>query len=222
MCGRFTLTADMFTINAHFELTNLFELSPRYNIAPSQPVLIVRNKADNVRELAQLRWGLVPGWTKADAIRPTLVNARVETVASKPSFRAAFKRQRCLFIASGFYEWQETVTGKQPYFIYHPEDELIAIAGIWDSWHHETTTIESCALLTTDANASVAPIHHRMPVILQQAEFSAWLDRNNQDLGNLNVLLANHRQPNLASHPVSRHVNNARYDQKDCILPLIV
>jgi putative SOS response-associated peptidase YedK len=153
----------------------LFE--PRYNVAPTQTVPIVKTK-DAGWESALVRWGLIPAWARDAKIGYRLINARADTVATKPSFRSAFKRRRCLVPADGFYEWQKAGKGKQPFYIHRKDEEPFAFAGLWEAWENpeDGKEIQSCSLVTTEANALMAPIHDRMPVILDSATCDRWLD----------------------------------------------
>ena len=217
MCGRFSLTTPANLLAGYFELDNIIEFDPHYNIAPSQNVFVVRNTADQHRESVMLRWGLVPFWTKPDNITAKLINARSETAHEKPSFRNAFKKKRCLIAASGFYEWQKQNQGnKQPYFIHLPNDEPLAMAGLWEHWQHEDQIIESCTILTKDANDALSPIHHRMPVVLRPEQFDTWLDREQHDLTTLHRLIDD-ANGNMVSYKVSTAVNNPVNDSPECI-----
>jgi putative SOS response-associated peptidase YedK len=167
MCGRFTLRASPRLIAEQFDLFNMPELKPRYNVAPSQSVAVVRQQPDaEGRELALLKWGLIPAWAADAKIGNRMANAHSETAASKPSFRSAFKRRRCLVVADGFYEWQKVGSKKQPHFIRLRDDRPFGIAGLWERWDKQGEPIESCTLLTTEPNELMKPIHDRMPVII--------------------------------------------------------
>jgi putative SOS response-associated peptidase YedK len=178
MCGRFAF------FSAHEAITRLFgvhaavPLEPRYNIAPTQLVPVVRVEHAATRELALLYWGLVPFWAKEKSIGARMINARAETIAEKPAFRAAYRKRRCLILADGYYEWQQTDTGKQPYYLCRADGEPFAMAGLWESWLEKegSPALQSCAIITTVASAAVAAVHHRMPLILPRAAYSAWLD----------------------------------------------
>ncbi len=178
MCGRFTLTDPDQDLAVQFNLPDIPDMQPRYNIAPTQPVAAVRvSPASMVREMALLHWGLIPFWAKDRKIGNRMINARSETVAEKPAFRAAFKRRRCLVAADGFYEWQKQDGGKQPYYIRRHDGRPFAIAGLWESWKSEDeAVIESCTLLTTTPNELIRPLHNRMPVILHPKDYDLWLD----------------------------------------------
>jgi len=220
MCGPFTLrtpTADLIEI---FEVARGFELTPRYNIAPTQPIPAIRQAPHGEgRELVILRWGLIPSWAKEPGAVPLLINARAETAAEKPAFRAALRRRRCLVPADGFYEWQQTPP-KQPYHMRRRDGQPFALAALWERWGGPAGIIESCALLTTEANELMAPFHHRMPVILDPPEFDLWLDPEVQDLGLVQSLLRAYPAEAMVAYPVGSHVNNARNDDAQCVLPL--
>src|ERR1700676_4923775 len=173
MCGRFFILASPGELADLFQLAGVPDLAPRYNIAPTQPVAVVR-AADQARELVRLRWGLIPSWSK-DA-KMAQINARSEPAAGKPMFRTAFRKRRCLIPASGFYEWKATGgKKKQPFCIRLADDKPFAFAGLWDRWEGPDGPVESCCILTTDANELVRPIHDRMPVILDPRYFDQWL-----------------------------------------------
>jgi putative SOS response-associated peptidase YedK len=177
VCGRFALFAAGDELAERFGLAAIPHLDARYNIAPTQAVAAVR-AADPGRELAWLRWGLIPSWASDPAIGNKLLNARCETVAAKPSFRSAFRQRRCLIPASGFYEWHKAGAGrKQPYFIRPREGGLFAFAGLWERWlDTQGKAVESCTILTTEANEMMRPLHERMPVILDGDGEARWLD----------------------------------------------
>jgi putative SOS response-associated peptidase YedK len=166
MCGRYTLRTPVETLAKEFGIIGpLPEVQARYNVAPTQEVVAVLSE-DALRHLEMLRWGLIPSWADDPAIGSRMINARSETAAEKPFFRRAFKKSRCLILADGFYEWQKTANGKQPYYIRMEDGSPFAFAGLWESWGKHGEEIRSCAILTTDANDLVGEIHHRMPVIL--------------------------------------------------------
>jgi len=172
MCGRFTLRSSPASIAQVFGLVDVPDLLPLFNIAPTQPVAVVRQRAnDRVKELVFLRWGLIPAWADDPSIGNRLANARSETVATKPSFRSAFRSRRCLVVADGFYEWQKTNGHKQPYFVGLQSDRPFGLAGLWERWEKGDEPVESCTILTTDANELMQPIHERMPVILPPDQY---------------------------------------------------
>jgi putative SOS response-associated peptidase YedK len=222
MCGRFTLRARPELLATLFDLSEVPPLAPRYNIAPTQPVSAVRaGFGGGEREMTFLTWGLIPSWAKDISMGARMINARSETVAEKPSFRAAFKYRRCLVPADGFYEWK-SISGKskQPYLIHLPDHEPFAIAGLWEHWEGpDGSVIESCTLLTTDANEAVRPLHNRMPVILAQDDYEEWLDPEAQDTDNLRHLLRPFPAESIQAYAVTTHVNNPRNEDAGCIEP---
>jgi putative SOS response-associated peptidase YedK len=222
MCGRFTLFEADKILSREFGVSGIPLLSPRYNIAPSQPVAAVRAApAGTGREFALLRWGLIPSWSKDPAIGNRLINARAETVREKPSFRNAFRRHRCLIPASGFFEWQRRERGKQPFFVHMRDERLFAFAGLWDRWESpDKGVIETCTILTTAANTVLAPIHDRMPVIVPRGEYERWLDPSLKDLDSLTPLLVPFPPDEMLAFPVSPRVNAPSTDDEGCIAPL--
>ena len=222
MCGRFTLFEADKVLSKEFGVSGVPPLSPRYNIAPSQPIAAVRTPHTGAgRELALLRWGLIPSWSKDPAIGNRLINARAETVQEKPSFLNAFRRHRCLIPTNGFYEWQRQERGKQPYFVRMRDERIFAFAGLWDRWESpDGGVIETCAILTTAANAVLTPIHDRMPVILPQAEYARWLDPTLKDPDELSPLLVPFPPEGMLAIPVSPRVNAPSTDDEKCIAPL--
>jgi putative SOS response-associated peptidase YedK len=223
MCGRFALYSDSLTLARRFAAETPPELPPRYNVAPSQNIPIIREEGE-VRRFALARWGLVPSWAKEMDTGYSTINARAETVASKPAFRSAFRRRRCLIPASGFYEWQ-VVPGsktKQPWFIALKNREPLAFAGLWDRWHDPQggDELESCTIIVTDANDLMKPIHDRMPVILSSQDWATWLATETTDAQTLQNLLKPYPAADMTAWPVSLMVNNARHDAAACIEPL--
>ncbi|GAB4350190.1 MAG: SOS response-associated peptidase [Gammaproteobacteria bacterium] len=218
MCGRFNLITDAQGIVAFFNVLHCPELQPRYNIAPTQDIPAVV-WVDGEREVIMLRWGLVPSWSKDPSIGQRLINAKAETVAGKPAFRAVFRRRRCLIPASGFYEWQAKPGGKQPWNICRSEGGLMALAGLWEHWDSGGRALRTCTILTTDANPTVAPIHGRMPVILQPEVFDAWLQPDTSPQL-LQELLHPCPENYLRAYPVDRYVNSPAHDDERCIEPL--
>lgn len=222
MCGRFTLHTSANVLAQLFDLPEAPVLVPRYNIAPTQPVAIVRaGRQPELREWALVRWGLVPSWAKDPGIGVRMINARAETVAEKPSFRAAFKRRRCLVPADGFYEWQKVGKRKQPHYIRMHDRAPFAIAGLWEHWHGpDGSELETCTLLTTEPNELLAPLHNRMPVIIAPEDYEEWLDNSNEDryfLSILRHLLRAYPGEKMETHPVSAYVSNARNEGEECI-----
>jgi putative SOS response-associated peptidase YedK len=220
MCGRFTLTTKAEILADWFHVANVAALAPRYNIPPSAQVLAVRQLPDNERELVALRWGLIPHWAKDPSVGNRLANARAESAAEKPSFRESFRRRRCLIPADGFYEWKRAAGRKEPYYIRLRDGHPIGFAGLWDRWRNpDGEPIESCTVLTTDANELVRALHDRMPVIVDPKDYAAWLDPNLQEPGSLQHMLRPFRADQMIAFPVSRRVNDPRNEAPDCIEP---
>jgi len=222
MCGRFTLFEPDQVLAREFGVSDFPPRSPRYNIAPSQPITAVRAApSGSGREIALLRWGLIPSWSKGPATGNRLINARAETAREKPSFRNAFRRHRCLIPTSGFYEWQRQERGKQPYFIRMRNGHPFAFAGLWDRWERpDEGAVETCTILTTAANDVLAPIHDRMPVIVPPGEYDRWLDPSLKDPDSLAPLLVPFPPEEMLAFPVSPRVNAPSTDDEGCIAPL--
>jgi len=224
MCGRYTL-AQPEDLSERFALTHLSPyldgLLPRFNVAPSERMPVVR-AGDDGNELALMRWGLIPFWAKDAKIGHRTVNARAESVADKPSFREPFRHRRCLVPASGFYEWRSTPHGKQPYFVALKDQTLFAFAGLWDRWSppQGDAAIESYTVITTPANALVAPLHDRMPAILPREHEQAWLDSELDDPQRLRRLLVPYPAALMVAYPVGRQVNNAEANGPALVAPL--
>lgn len=221
MCGRFTQTQSSEIIAQVFELENVPELTPRYNIAPTQPVAtVIVTAEDKKRQFQMLRWGLIPSWAKDSKMAARLINARAETVTEKPAFRSAFRKRRCLVIADGFYEWQQLQGKKQPFYFRLSEGEPFAFAGLWEHWQNQDgETITSCTLLTTEANQFMSPIHNRMPVILQPKDYALWLDPEIEKLDLLKSLLQPYSEEGMTCYAVDRKVNSPKNDSSECITP---
>jgi len=223
MCGRFTLRAKLNLLLQQFaiETCELDEWAPRYNIAPTQNVLAVRADDDGKRELVPLRWGLVPPWSKDLKIGSRMINARSETIAEKPSFRAPFKKKRCLILADGFYEWKKEGKAKQPYYISLQDQQPFAFAGLWEAWKSEgQPRTESCTVITTEPNELMAGIHDRMPVIFSPSDCVLWLNGQGEDARKLLPLLDAFPADEMKAMPVDTQVNNPRFDDEACIAPL--
>ena len=222
MCGRFTLTIDPADLRDAFPgLTFPESMAPRYNVAPSQLVAVVANNGKNAVEF--FKWGLVPSWAKDSSIGHRMINARAESLAEKPSFRAAYKRRRCLILADGFYEWR-AIPGskaKTPIYIRLKSGEPFAFAGLWEAWHpDQEDAILSCTIITTTPNALMGKIHDRMPVILKPEAYPLWLDPAEQTPDKLGRLLKPYPASHMAVFPVSRLVNDPKNDSPDCIKPV--
>ena len=222
MCGRFTLFDSSDSLAERFGLGEGTSLSPRYNIAPAQAVTVVRIPAERaVRELVLLRWGLVPSWAKDPSVGYRMINARAETAAEKPAFRAAVRRRRCLVPADGFYEWKHAGGRKQPYYVRMRDGGTFAFAGIYEFWKGEGgDMIESCALLTTGPNELLEPIHDRMPVIIPPRDYDLWLSPKVQDPSALAPLFAPYPAGEMTAYPVRTLVNNPKMNEPALIEPL--
>ncbi|HEY9698800.1 MAG TPA: SOS response-associated peptidase [Trichocoleus sp.] len=219
MCGRYTLAQTAERIAAAFDVADVPSMPPRYNIAPTQPIPVVRSHPQtHDRQCTLLYWGLIPSWSQDPAIGAKMINARAETVPEKPSFRTAFRKRRCLVIADGFYEWHQVDRKKQPYYFCTEDHQPFGFAGLWEHWESaEGDTIESCTIITTTANDVLQPIHDRMPVILQPTDYDFWLDPTVQDSDRLQSLLQPIDQLPLIRYPVSSVVNSPKNDSPDCI-----
>ena len=227
MCGRFTLFQPAEAITAVFQLAEVPNLEPRYNIAPTQlvPTVLHASKAQGTQSLEQnerqfqlLRWGLIPSWAKDTKMGARLINARAETVGEKPSFRSAFRHRRCLVVADGFYEWQRQENKKQPFYFRLQNDQPFAFAGLWERWKSpDGEEIQSCTILTTEANDLLRSIHNRMPVILDPQDYDLWLDPTVQKPEPLQQLLCPYQSEAMTSYAVSTQVNNPANNSAKCI-----
>jgi putative SOS response-associated peptidase YedK len=220
MCGRFAMFASGEELKERYPFAEASLFEPRYNIAPTQSVAAIRSTAAG-RELARLRWGLIPSWSTDPAIGNKLLNARAETVAEKPSFRSAFKKRRCLIPASGFYEWQKVGAGrKQPYFIRPRDGGLFAFAGLWEHWHDPRgEVVETCTILTTEANDVMRPLHDRMPVILGTGAEGLWLDPH-ADADFLHSLLVPFPGEKMEAFPINPWVSDPKHEGPRCLEPV--
>ncbi len=222
MCGRFTLTMALDDLREAFpEFTFPPTYAPRYNIAPTQPILAIPNDGRAAVDL--FLWGLIPSWAKDPTIGNRLINARSETLTEKPSFRGPLRYKRCLILADGFYEWQSRpgVKTKQPYYIFLKDHRLFAFAGLWDEWHAPNGgVIRSATIITTTPNALLEPIHNRMPVILHPSDYTQWIDPSPQHPEHLLPLLRPYPAEEMLAHPVSPQVNSPAIDHPDLIRPL--
>jgi putative SOS response-associated peptidase YedK len=219
MCGRYTLIANAEAIRLLFEVPAFDErlIPPRYNIAPTQPIVVVR-RTKKGRELLPMRWGLIPWWAKEAKDLPLLINARAEGIAEKPAYRDAFRYRRCLVPASGFYEWQARgKNAKQPYAVMPKDGSLIAFAGLWETWHGpDGSEIDTAAIVTTDASNPLMPIHERMPVVLAPEDFEKWLSAAPEEAA---ALLKPAPDDLFALTPVSTRVNSADNDDAHLLEP---
>ncbi|MCM1984852.1 SOS response-associated peptidase [Lyngbya confervoides] len=213
MCGRFTLTQPE-AIADHFGVEVAPVPPPRFNIAPGQPLGVICQGTDQPRQFRLMQWGLIPSWAKDPTLGRRLINARAETAPSKPSFRSAFRHRRCLLPADGFYEWQTQTTGKQPYYFKFVDHRLFALAGLWESWQG----LETCTILTTEANALLTPIHPRMPLILDPQQYASWLDPQTPHQALL-PFLQPYSPAQMVAYPVSRWVNRPDHDSAACLHP---
>ena len=211
-------------MSALFDGLRFPKLAPRYNICPTQPVTCVRQSQTGDTEAVSLRWGLVPFWAKELKIGARMINARSETVASKPAFRAAFKKRRCLVLADGFYEWKKEGKLKQPFYISRSDDQPFCLAGLWESWTDKSSEssepIETCTILTTEANEIMQPLHDRMPVILEPNQFDFWLDKEFSDAAKLEEILIPLASDDLQTFPVDKMVGKPVNDSPACIEPI--
>jgi putative SOS response-associated peptidase YedK len=219
MCGRFALAADPELVQQAFNLATVPVLSPRYNIAPTQEVAVITN--ENPHDVTLLRWGLIPSWSKDASGAAKMINARSETVDQKPSFRAAFKRRRCIIPATGFFEWQARESGKAPMYIFLKSRPVFGIAGLWEVWRSpQGMDVRSFTVLTTDANSFMQPIHDRMPVILLPEDYSLWLQPGDAPPTPLRMLLKSYEPSEMAAYEVSKLVNRPAIDTADVIAPV--
>jgi putative SOS response-associated peptidase YedK len=219
MCGRYTLAIpDPAEVRVRFPVGESVEIRSRFNVAPGDDVLAVTTDREGAPRGELLRWGLVPPWSKGPGASAKMINARVETVAEKPAYRQAYERFRCLIVADGFYEWRAAEAGpKQPFHITRSDGALFAFAGLWSSWHgDEDRKIRSCTILTTAANELIAPLHDRMPVILEPSAEEEWLDASTPP-ERLAQLCAGLSPERTALHAVGGAVNDARYDGPECL-----
>lgn len=221
MCGRFTQAQIAELDREVFKLLHVPALEPRYNVAPTQPVAVIRERNGTSRQLDLLRWGLIPSWANDPAIGNRLINARAESLTDKPSFREAFERRRCLVPADGFYEWQKTAHGKQPMYVRPMGGGVFALAGLWETWHGPGTgPIESFTIVTTEPNTLLAPIHDRMPAILAAGQYDRWLDPHHHDTQELQRLLGPYPSDRMEVYPVASYVNDPKNDGPACIEPV--
>ncbi len=223
MCGRFVQFSSLRTLEKYFNIqTAPDNIVPSYNIAPTQQVLAIVKSDDY--QLQKFYWGLVPSWAQNLSGASRLINARVETLATKPSFRAAFKRRRCLILADGFYEWKGEKGHKQPWFIALPSDQPLAFAGLWEIWKDrqappDQSDYRSCTIITTEASESLRDIHHRMPVILKPEAHEKWLDPQNQDVHQIESILQTNIVREFKRYPVSKRINRIQNNSADNIEP---
>ena len=220
MCGRFSLTVGDWDIESEFGVRVSFEYRPRYNIAPSQEVLVLLD--DGVRRIEALRWGLIPSWAKDAKIGYKMINARAETIFDKPAFRSAVKQRRCLVLADGFYEWRKTEEGgKIPTYARLRSGKPFGFAGLWESWQSpEGKALKTCAIVTTEPNDLMRPIHDRMPVVVRKELQATWLDSQLTGKEELSQILQPYPSEEMEAFAVSKLVNSPSMDRPECTQPL--
>lgn len=218
MCGRYSLTTEAETLAEHFQVLRPIRFQPSYNIAPGQKILNIVELDDGSRKAVNLFWGLVPSWSKDSKYSAHLINARMETIREKPSFRSAFKHRRCLIPADGFYEWERR-NGKQAFHIHRKDRKPFAFAGLWEQWQHDTETLYSCTIITNAANDLMQPIHERMPVIIAPEHYHDWLNKT-ANADEAYGLLNNPAYTDMTTTQVGDWVNNPRHDDSRCIAPI--
>ncbi|MFQ5660907.1 MAG: SOS response-associated peptidase [Gammaproteobacteria bacterium] len=209
MCGRFSLWSNKQTILSHFNLNVAPDFKNSYNVIPTGSIPVIR--LNNSRQLINCHWGLIPH--RARGMRHKPINARAESLPDKPFFRDALRKRRCLIPANGFYEWKGPAGQKQPYFITLKDAELFAFAGLWDHWDSPDKSLDSCTIITTEANDMMAPIHNRMPVIVDRNNYDHWLQHGGREL-------LRPYQGEMEMYPVSNRVNSPKHDGKELIAPL--
>jgi putative SOS response-associated peptidase YedK len=225
MCGRFALFSSSKELQQFFDAHPVaFGIQPNYNVAPAQEIPVIIQYEDG-RHFKRRHWGLVPFWAKDISVGSRMINARVETVTSKPAFRAALKQRRCLIPVNGFYEWKGKAGEKQPYYFYLPSGEPFAFAGLWEVWEDRNAPpdagpYKSCTIITTDAGDAVKEIHNRMPLILKPEAYAAWLDPENKEPGRIQRLLRAEHVKELKRYAISRLVNRVENNSRECIEPL--
>ena len=224
MCGRYKLTASWAEIHRLYDVTNSVNLRARYNIAPTQDVLaIIYDGATKQRRGEMVRWGLVPFWAKDVKIGYHLINAKAETIAEKPSYREAFKKRRCIIPADAFYEWQETGHSlKQPYAIAMKDRSVFGFAGLWEKWTDKASgeTIRSCTIITTEPNKLCAPIHNRMPAILDPADYEQWLGERATSNSALQAMLKPFPAKQMECFKIGKRIGNVKYDEPELVNPV--
>ncbi len=220
MCGRFTLQSPEAQIRKTFNFPtgSKLGLSARYNIAPSQNVSIIRD-SEKGPELVLAKWGLIPHWSKESKTKYSTINARIETVAEKPTYRTPFKSKRCLIPADGFYEWKPINGHKIPHYIHMRKGGVFAFAGIWDRWEGEEETLDSCSIIVMPSNEVMKPIHERMPAIIAPAHYDLWLDHRMTEKDEIMGYLNSAPSSSLKFYPISPWVNSPQHDDERCILP---
>ena len=222
MCGRYRLSRRKQIIEEHFDVSGEEDWAPRFNIAPTQSVPVIRqNPKEPVRQLSLMRWGLIPSWAKDSSVAASMINARAETASTKPAFRDAMKSRRCLIPADGFYEWSRTGKTKQPYCFEINEGQLFAFAGLWEGWKDPSGQwVKSCSILTTTPNAVASAVHDRMPVIIDPDTYDLWLDPGMKGVSAASDLLKPYDARLMRCYPVSTRVNQVANDDDECTKPL--
>jgi len=218
MCGRYRLSRKKQILEEQFDAVFEEDWSPRYNIAPTQPVPIIRqHPKEPMREISLVRWGLIPSWSKDSSSAAKMINARTETAATLPAFKDAMKSRRCLIPADGFYEWKKTGKTKQPHCFEINGGELFAFAGIWDRWKNPSGQwVQSCSILTTTANSLTSAVHDRMPVILELDSYDLWLDPGMKNVSVASEMLKPFDASLMRCHPVSDSINRVVNDDAEC------
>jgi len=223
MCGRYRLSRRKQIIEEQFDTADWQDdWSPRYNIAPTQPVPVIRqHPKEPTRQISTMRWGLVPHWAKDPSITTATINAKSETAATKPAFRDPLKFRRCLIPADGFYEWQRRGNSKQPFCFEVNNGGLFAFAGLWDGWKDSSGRwVKTCSILTTTPNAVTSAIHDRMPVILDPNSYDLWLDPGMQNVAAISELLKPYDARLMRCYPVSTRINHVANDDEECSRPV--
>lgn len=223
MCGRYVFNSSSSDLSALFAVSekNQYTSPARYNVAPGTHIPVIRNNDSGNREFVELRWGLIPSWS-ADSRKGIFpINARAETCATKPMFRNALRKRRCLIIANGFYEWGKVDGRKQPFYFQRTDQQTFAFAGIWERWQNESEIIDSCAIIVGEANELLKPIHDRMPIILQAHNYELWLNQSVTDADYLTPLFKPYPAELMQAYPVSTQVNSPRNDYPELIQSLI-
>jgi putative SOS response-associated peptidase YedK len=223
MCGRYRLSRRKQLVEKYFgSVSDEPDWEPRYNIAPPQPVAVIRqNPKRPIRELSLMRWGLIPSWAKDSSGAASMINARSETASTKPAFSEALKRRRCLIPADGFYEWKRTGTTKQPFCFEVNGGSLFAFAGLWEGWRDATGTwLKTCTILTTTPNAVTSAVHDRMPVILTPHAYDLWLDPGMKNVEEVSCLLKPYDAHQMRCYPVGNRVNHVANDDEECSRPV--
>ena len=222
MCGRYAFFSPAEAVRRVFGVASIPPLEARYNVAPTQPVPVLREREPGGREVVLLHWGLVPSWAKEKSIGNRMINARAETLTEKPAYRRAFRDRRCLVLADGWYEWQATASGKQPWFICGRERQPLGLAGLWEAWRDPGTgeVLESCTIVTRDAPGQLGSIHHRMPAVIPPDGTGAWLDPGQHDTTMLSSWLGEARETDFDAWPVGRAVNDPRHEGAALVEPV--